>query len=111
MYNALIEMRWMNHKINAQMHDALDNKKRGIWMYKKKTCHCTTLKMLKDGCTPTLMRERTTYQSIKDGCTIIMMRNNDMPWSINDGCAIIMMRNNDMPWSDKRWMHNKNDAQ
>ena len=27
MYNALMEMRWMNHTINAQMHDALDNKK------------------------------------------------------------------------------------
>ena len=28
MYNALIEMRWMNHEINAQMHDALNNKKK-----------------------------------------------------------------------------------
>ena len=35
MYNALMEMRWMNHTINAQMHDALDNKKREIWMNKK----------------------------------------------------------------------------
>ena len=30
MYNALIEMRWMNHEINAQMHDALNNKNGGI---------------------------------------------------------------------------------
>ena len=29
MYNALMEIRWMNHTINAQMHDALDYKKKG----------------------------------------------------------------------------------